>query len=260
MAIKVDPDWWQSLFDDVYLITDARTVCDHELTCREVDIYTDIAGIRPEDRILDLCGGQGRHAMEFCRRGVMHCTVFDYSKALIDIGRQAARREKFPIQFARGDARNTKLPENTYDQVLILGNSLGYISEPDADLQILKESLRVLKPGGRLLIDASDGEAVRRKLSSNAWHEIGDDIVVCRHRTIDGNRLCAREMVISKKTGLIRDKAYGIRLYSEKEMVDLVSNAHFSNVQSLSDFSQIRCKADVGCMKHRIIVSACKNR
>lgn len=35
--IKVAPDWWKTLFDETYLITDARTVCDEGLTCREVD-------------------------------------------------------------------------------------------------------------------------------------------------------------------------------------------------------------------------------
>ena len=38
MAIVVDPDWWKKLFDEVYLITDARSVCDKVLTCREVDV------------------------------------------------------------------------------------------------------------------------------------------------------------------------------------------------------------------------------
>ena len=35
--VEVNPEWWKTLFDDVYIITDARSVCDEELTCREVD-------------------------------------------------------------------------------------------------------------------------------------------------------------------------------------------------------------------------------
>ena len=30
MTINVDPDWWQTLFDEVYLVTDARTVGDSD--------------------------------------------------------------------------------------------------------------------------------------------------------------------------------------------------------------------------------------
>jgi D-alanine-D-alanine ligase len=38
MSIKVDPDWWKTLFDEVYLLTDARSVCDARITRREVDL------------------------------------------------------------------------------------------------------------------------------------------------------------------------------------------------------------------------------
>ena len=42
MTIIVDPDWWKTLFDDVYLLTDARSVCDLALTRREVDLIMDL--------------------------------------------------------------------------------------------------------------------------------------------------------------------------------------------------------------------------
>ena len=42
--MKVDSDWWKTLFDETYLITDARSVCDEKLTCREVDFVEYILG------------------------------------------------------------------------------------------------------------------------------------------------------------------------------------------------------------------------
>ena len=59
---KVDPDWWKRIFDEIYLITDARSVCDDELTCREVDFLERVLDLKKSWSILDLCGGQGRHA------------------------------------------------------------------------------------------------------------------------------------------------------------------------------------------------------
>jgi hypothetical protein len=35
MTIDVDPDWWKTLFDDVYLLTDARSVGDDHITQAE---------------------------------------------------------------------------------------------------------------------------------------------------------------------------------------------------------------------------------
>ena len=40
--VEFDPDWWKRIFDETYLITDARSVCDDELTCKEVDFLEEI--------------------------------------------------------------------------------------------------------------------------------------------------------------------------------------------------------------------------
>ncbi len=70
MTIQVDPDWWKTLFDDIYLLTDARSVCDEEITRREVDLICELLPIRPDHKILDLCGGHGRHSLELAARGI----------------------------------------------------------------------------------------------------------------------------------------------------------------------------------------------
>ena len=58
MKIDVKPDWWKTLFDDVYLMTDARSVCDEEITRREVDAVCTLLAMAKADAILDLCGGR----------------------------------------------------------------------------------------------------------------------------------------------------------------------------------------------------------
>ena len=142
--------------------------------------------------------------------------------------------------------------------MLILGNSLGYIADPDADLLILKESRRILKPRGWILLDVTDGSSVRTKISPQAWHQIGEDIVVCRQREINNGIISAREMVLSKTRGLIRDKTYRIRLYNEDDLVALARTAGFDGVQSHTDVSAVKCNEDVGCMNHRLVISARK--
>jgi D-alanine-D-alanine ligase len=256
MSIDVDPEWWKTLFDDVYLITDARSVNDETITRQEVALFASLIPIRPDDRILDLCGGHGRHALELCRRGCCGGTVLDYSQALLDVGARAAAEMRYPIRFVQGDARRTGLPAETFEHVLILGNSLGYIMEPEADLHILKESRRLLKPDGWILIDVSDGDAARSKTAPQAWHEIGDDVVVCRQRELHEGRICARELVLSKGNGLIRDRTYCIRLYGAADLADLVTRAGFVDVQVHTEASVIGSDIDVGCMNHRLAVTA----
>jgi flagellar biosynthesis/type III secretory pathway chaperone len=124
------------------------------------------------------------------------------------------------------------------------------------DLRILEESLRLLKPRGWLLLDVSNGEAARTKHTPQAWHEIGEDVVVCRQRELKDGRICAREMVLSKKEGLIRDKTYCIRLYDSDELTDLANRAGFIDVDVYFDASAMNAVADVGCMNHRLVAVA----
>lgn len=258
MTIDVDPDWWKTLFDEVYLLTDARSVDNAELTRREIAFFSEVLPLQPGDRILDLCGGHGRHALELCRRGFSRCTVLDYSQSLLDIGQKRAAAEGHPLRFFQGDARNTTLDSSAFDHVLILGNSLGYLTDADADLQILVECRRLLSPGGWLLLDVSDGAVADTRMASQAWHEIGDDVVVCRQRELKAGRVRAREMVLSKQRGLIRDRNYGIRLYNAEDLITLATRAGFGDVHLHTDASVLNSKEDVGCMNHRLVLVARK--
>ncbi len=258
MPIEVDADWWKTLFDRVYLITDARSVCDEELTRREVDLICEMLPLQPGHRILDLCGGHGRHSLELCRRGFRGCTLLDYSLAMTDIAREKAREIGQHLDVVCCDARKTGLAGESFDHVLILGNSIGYIQEPQADGQILAEAHRVLRPGGWLLVDVTDGEVVKKSFRPNAWHEIGDDIVVCREREIRDSVVCAREMVLSKKKGLIRDRTYAVRLYDSKSLAVLLESAGFSRVSVRTDFSFHQNAGDYGFMNRRMIATGQK--
>jgi D-alanine-D-alanine ligase len=258
MTIDVDPDWWKTLFDEVYLVTDARSVGDEDITRQEIDIFLALVPMQPDDRILDLCGGHGRHTLELCQRGFRDCTVLDYSQPLLDIGARVAAQKRYRVRFVQGDARQTELTSEAFDHVLVLGNSLGYIPEPDADLRILQESRRLLKSRGWLLLDVSDGEAVSENITPHAWHEIGDDVVVCRQREVKDGLVCAREMVLSKGQGMIRDRTYCIRLYGADDLVALAVRAGFGDVQIHTDASVLNRTEDVGCMNHRLVVAARK--
>lgn len=259
MTITVDPNWWQTLFDETYLITDARTVGDVDVTRREVDIFCRILPLPTDVRILDLCGGQGRHTLELCRRGYHACTVVDYSRSLLSVGRQTAARQDLSARFIQGDARRLAFRAESFDHVMILGNSLGYLADRQADLQILSECRRILAPHGWLLLDVADGDIIRRQIAPNSWHEIDEDVVVCRQREIGADGVVARELVLSKANGLIRDKNYRIRLYRRDDLLALVRRAGFTDIRQHDPPSAEPEKGeDVGCMRHRLLITARK--
>jgi D-alanine-D-alanine ligase len=214
--------------------------------------------LKPGHKVLDLCGGQGRHSLALSRRGFASCTVFDYSDTLLHIGAKEAKHLNLPVEFVQGDARNIQLPSASYHHVMILGNSLGYAGNAGDDLQIIREAYRLLSSGGWLVVDVTDGQAVRKHFNPNAWHEIGDDIVVCRQREIKDSMICAREMVLDKRSGLVRDRTYGMHLYDAASLEALITDAGFSQVHLHKDFSPYSGTGDVGFMNHRMIVTAQK--
>lgn len=253
MGIDVDPDWWKNMFDEVYLITDARSVCDETITCREVDVVCELLPLDSGHRILDLCAGHGRHTFELYRRGFSECTVLDYSRTLIDLAQAEATENDYAVEFIQCDARNTELPSDTFDHVIIMGNSLGYIQAPGADSEILTEAFRVLQSGGWMLVDVTDGNVVKNSFSPNSWHEIGEQTVVCRQRELNGNIVNAREMVIDKQKGLIRDRCYAVRLYDSESLRQLLQNAGFSHIDVYTNFSPHQAEGDFGFMNNRMI-------
>jgi D-alanine-D-alanine ligase len=257
MSIIVDPDWWKTLFDEVYLITDARSVCNEDITRIEADIICELLPIRKQSKILDLCGGHGRHSLELCARGFSRCTLLDYSQVLIDYAKARAAQCSLSIEAVQADARHTGFPDASFDHVLIMGNSLGYI-KGSADSQIMGEAYRLLRPGGWFLADVTDGDAVKRTFNPETWHEIDDHTVVCRKRELKGNTIHAREMVLSKREGLIRDRTYGVRLYGSKTLASLFEQAGFQQITVRTGFSPYKSKGDYGFMNHRMLATGQK--
>lgn len=253
MSINVDPDWWKTMFDSIYLLTDARSVCDDDVTCLEVDLICELLPIRTGHKILDLCGGHGRHSFELYTRGYTACTLLDYSEYLVRYAKQQAVENNFAIQCIRSDARNTGLLSEKFDHICILGNSLGYIQVPDADNLILAEAYRMLNIDGWLLVDVTDGTAIKQSFNPNAWHEIDDDIIVCRQRELRDDNISVREIVLSKTEGLIRDRTYAIRLYDSKSISSLLERSGFKHINIHADFSPHKFKGDYGFMNKRII-------
>lgn len=258
MDITIDPDWWKTLFDEVYLLTDARSVCNENITQLEVNVIRELIPIQSENNILDLCGGHGRHSLELCARGFTSCTLLDYSYCLIDRARAKAETCNYPMNFIQADARDIGLLDESFDHIFIMGNSIGYIQERDGDRQILSEAYRLLRRGGWFLVDVTDGEAVKRSFSPYAWHEIGDDLVVCRRRKLEKNAIHTREMVISKSNGLIRDRNYAVRLYSFQSLAALLEDVGFENINIRTGFSPHKCKKDYGFMNRRMLSTAQK--
>lgn len=255
----IRPDWWQHIFNSLYLKTDADVVDDPNITCQEVDLFTGILNLSHEHRILDLCCGQGRHSLELTRRGFNLVEGLDRSHYLIQKAKDSERKEGLNVKFREGDARKLPYLPDTFDVVMFLGNSFGYFETIQDDMRVLKEVFRVLKPWGRFLIDVTDGEYLREHFQPRSWEWIDKKHFVCRERSLslDKQKLISREVVSHVEKGIITDQFYAERLYTRESLIEILKEAGFSDITihgTISTDSQRN--QDLGMMEKRIIVTA----
>ena len=255
----VKKEWWNQIFNSLYLKTDGDVVEDKRITSDEVDTFSEILKLDMHHDILDLCCGQGRHSIELAKRGFTHITGLDRSRFLIQKARKIAKKDGLLVKFKEGDARNLPFPPDSFDIVMILGNSFGYFETIQEDLKVLKEVFKVLKPWGKILLDLTDGDYLRKNYQPRSWEWIDKDLFVCRERSLslDLQRLISREVVNHVNKGVLVDQFYAERLYSKEKISDILKNVGFSEVVVHGNISPDSTRnQDLGMMEKRIILSA----
>ena len=251
-------DWWRTLFNSLYLETDGDVIENDRNTAQEVDLLIRSAGVERNDRILDLCCGQGRHSLELARRGFTRVTGLDRSRYLIRLARKRARQSNLQVSFHEGDARRFRLGDAEFHCVCILGNSFGYFERPEDDLAVLEAVKRALGSGGALVMDLMDGDWMRGNFEPRSWEWVDQNHFVCRERDLagDGDRLISREVVVHAERGVIADQFYAERLYSKDRLETLLVGAGFANVSfhplPAPDSSR---NQDLGMVAHRLFLT-----
>lgn len=109
-----------------------------------------LSGAHTGEKVLDCATGTGDLAIEFKKvvgpQGAVLGT--DFCKGMLDLAPAKARSQNLNIQFEIQDVTKLPYPDATFDIVSI---SFG-IRNVEKPVQGIKEMLRVLKPGGRLMI------------------------------------------------------------------------------------------------------------
>ncbi|MFZ4809184.1 MAG: methyltransferase domain-containing protein [Hyphomicrobiaceae bacterium] len=259
LEAHLPPEWWRKLFNALYVKTDGDVVENVENTRRDVDFIVSAAAIQPVSDILDLCCGQGRHGLELARRGFRNVVGVDRSRYLIRLARKRAQTEHLQVVFKEGDARNPRLPDSSFDCVVVMGNSFGYFSNKQDDEKVLATVGKILRASGQLVLDITDGAYMAEHFERRSWEWIDEHHFVCRERSIsqDKERLISREVIVHDEMGVIADQFYAERLYTKEGISRLLEKTGFRNVrhhgttEALSDRDQ-----DLGMMARRILLTA----
>ncbi|MCB2134676.1 MAG: bifunctional demethylmenaquinone methyltransferase/2-methoxy-6-polyprenyl-1,4-benzoquinol methylase UbiE [Rhodobacteraceae bacterium] len=115
------------------------------------DAMMDWLAPRPGQALLDVAGGTGDIAFRFLRRAPgAHATVLDMTESMLVEGRKRAEAEDMAdrLDWIVGDAMALPFADATFDVYTI---SFGIRNVTRID-DALAEAVRVLKPGGRLMV------------------------------------------------------------------------------------------------------------
>ncbi|MEP0201235.1 MAG: bifunctional demethylmenaquinone methyltransferase/2-methoxy-6-polyprenyl-1,4-benzoquinol methylase UbiE [Halioglobus sp.] len=112
----------------------------------------ELSGVRQGDSVLDIAGGTGDLAAKFARIVGRDGRVVlaDINESMLQVGRDKLldTGQISNIEFVQADAQYLPFPENSFDCITI---AFGLRNVTDKD-KALRSMLRVLKPGGRLLV------------------------------------------------------------------------------------------------------------
>jgi len=253
IQLKINNDWWKNAFGSLYLITDARSINNQALTKKEVDFIIRVLKVKKKHLILDLCCGHGRHSLELAKRGYK-VKGLDYSKFLLERAKTAAKKQKLTIEFRQGDARNLPYENESFDQIIMMGNSFGYNLNPEDDKKILQEAYRVLKFKGKFLLDIPNGEYVLNHLNPITWHKATDDLYVLRKKEYSQELkgIVAKEIVLSAEKGLVNELNYFERIYSRADISQLLRENRFKVLEIHHNL--ISKKENLGFMTNRLMI------
>ena len=112
----------------------------------------ELSAVRPGHKVLDIAGGTGDLAYKFSKLVGDEGQVIlsDINSSMLNVGRDRLidRGVNQNVQYVQLDAQHIPFDDNSFDCVTI---AFGLRNVTDKDLA-LRSILRVLKPGGRLLV------------------------------------------------------------------------------------------------------------
>ncbi|WP_041624650.1 class I SAM-dependent methyltransferase [Stackebrandtia nassauensis] len=111
--------------------------------------------------ILDCSCGIGTQALGLAALG-FHVTGTDISPASVARARREAAARGVALPTAAADMRALPFLDDSFDAVLCVDNALCHVLDADGVVTALRETRRVLRGGGRLILSVRDYDEARR--------------------------------------------------------------------------------------------------
>lgn len=232
--------WYEESFGEDYLrVYNYR---DEQGAAHEVHEMISWLKLESGTKVLDLCCGMGRHSLSLAEKGY-EVTGMDLSDVLLDEAKQADGSEN--VNWVQGDMRELPFADEEFGAVVNLFTSFGYFKEDAEHVRVLKEIRRVLRPGGRFIIDFMNPPHVKRHLKPYSERE-EDGLKIEERRTIEDGFVKKHITIIpqSEDGGEVREYDERVKLYTLETFTKMLEEAGLELDEVRGSYDEKRYEKD----------------
>jgi SAM-dependent methyltransferase len=221
MTDKTTP-WYEDFYGRDYVQALVPSLTN---SVKEAEFAVKTLGMKPGDQVLDLCCGQGRHAVLLAAKGIA-ITGQDQSAEYLSDARKAAKNTGVDLPLVQSDMRDIPF-EGEFDYVINMFTSFGYFDSDEDDLKVLNEIAESLKPGGQLLIDLINRDWVIENNEEFDRRVNDDGTVILEQRNLNlrTNRNEVSFTIIDPDGTQRESFGHRIHLYTLDEVTQMMSQS-----------------------------------
>lgn len=225
---------WDAVFDETYLRV-YLPFFDDGRTREEALGAAALAGIERGAEVLDCPVGFGRHAFVLAEAGYL-VTGVDRSEAQLQEAETRRRDAEWP-RLLRGDYRALPFPDASFDAVLNLFTSLGYL-ERNEDVGVLREFRRVLRPGASLILETMHRDALARRFAPRRWDRLPDDALFLQEHEPNWvtGAFSTLHLIVTREGERI-ERRFVHRAYTATEWIAMLDEAGFEDIECFADWA-----------------------
>ncbi len=198
-----------------------------EVDERQTELVWRLLGLEPGAEVLDVACGHGRIANRLAARGAV-VTGLDADPFFL----ARAREADSSAEYVEGDMRALRFADASFDAVVLWFTSLGYFDD-EGNRAVLRELRRVLRPGGRAVLDLNHLPRTLATFQLQSFVRRGADVMLDEHGEFDEETRVMETTRTYIRDGAVREIRFRVRCFLPEELREWLVGTGFEQVDLL---------------------------